>query len=140
MAEKTTAEYVSMTTAVNDFARELKTRTEDDFFPTGYPSHDNALGRLRRGSVTFVGARPSMGKTAFQLCSALAQMKAGIKVYFFSLEMPRSDMIARLVSIQTGIPLLDILQHRCTVPQLSEITAVLPRWNSYPRIGLRTET
>jgi replicative DNA helicase len=65
MPEKTAPEYVPMADAVRDFAKELDAQTENDFFPTGFPSHDNALGRLRRGYVTFIGARPSMGKTAF---------------------------------------------------------------------------
>jgi replicative DNA helicase len=132
MPEKTTPHYVPMADAVCDFAKELDAQTETDFFPTGFLSHDRALGRLRRGSVTFIGARPSMGKTAYMLCLALAQMKTGIKVYFFSLEMPRTDMIARLVSIETGIPLLEILQRRLDDEQARKIVGALPILSQLP--------
>jgi replicative DNA helicase len=86
----------------------------------------NALGRLRRGTLTLIGARPSMGKTAFMLCAAMNQLKANIHVYFFSLEMPTGDMIARLVSIETGVRLLDILQRRINDEQARAIIGALP--------------
>ena len=132
MLEKTDPAYVPMPQAVAEFEKQFDRETEEDFFPTGFASHDNALGRLRRGTVTFVGARPSIGKTAFQLAGASAQMKVGIKVYFFSLEMPRSDMIARLVSIETQIPLLDILQRRITDEQARRIVGALPSLSPLP--------
>lgn len=95
--------YVKMPEAVIEFERQLEQQSQADFFPSGFSLHDRALGRLRRGMFILIGARPSMGKTAFMLCWALQQLLAGIRVYFFMLEMPRADMIARLVSIRTGI-------------------------------------
>jgi len=126
MAEKSDPKFTDMPTAIREFQKQLDRETEADFFPTGFPSHDNALGRLRRGELTLIGARPSMGKTAKMLCSALKQLEAGIRVYFFSLEMPVTDMIARLVSIKTGIRLLDIVQRRISNAQAREIVGALP--------------
>jgi hypothetical protein len=40
--------------------------------------------------------------------------------------MPRSDMIARLVSIETGISVLDILQRHITDEQARQIVGALP--------------
>jgi replicative DNA helicase len=76
--------------------------------------------------LALIGARPSMRKTAFMLCLALKQLMAGIRVYFFTLEMPRADMIARLVSIRTGIPLLDLLERRIDDNQVRDILGALP--------------
>jgi len=73
-----------------------------------------------------VGARPSMGKTAFLLCAALNQLKLGIRVYYFTLEMSEADMIARLVSIKTGIPLFDILERRMDDDRSRRIVGALP--------------
>jgi replicative DNA helicase len=56
-----------MPEAVLEFQKQLDRETENDFFPTGFPSHDRTLGRLRRGSLTLIGARSSIGKTAFEL-------------------------------------------------------------------------
>ena len=71
------------------------------------------------------------GQNGF-MCNDLAQMMAGIKVYFFTLEMPRSDMIARLVSIQTRVPLLDILQRRISDEQARQIVGALPSLSALP--------
>jgi len=126
MAEKADPKFVTMADAIREFQKQFDSQSEADFFPTGFASHDNALGRLRRGTVTFVGARPSMGKTALMLCSALKQLEAGIRVVFFTLEMPVTDMIARLVSIKTGISLFDILQRRIDDKQVRRIVGTLP--------------
>jgi replicative DNA helicase len=126
------SKFISMSEAVAEFEKQLDSHSQDDFFPTGFAFHDNALGRLRRGMLALIGARPSMGKTAFMLCLALKQLLAGIRVYFFSLEMPRADMIARLVSIKTGIPLLDILQCRISDEQAKQIIGVLPSVSELP--------
>lgn len=131
MAEKFDPSFIPMSEAVQDFAKQLDSQTEDDFFPTGFSSHDLSLGRLRRGTLTLVGARPSIGKTALMLSMALRQLEAGIQVYFFSLEMPIHDMIGRLVSIKTGIALFDVLQRRTTDAQAREIIGALPTLASF---------
>jgi replicative DNA helicase len=123
--------WTSMADAVIEFEKRLENQTEDDF-PTGFSSHDRLLGRFRRGEIVFVGARPSMGKTAWLLSSALGQLEAGIKVYFFSLEMSESDMIARLVSIKTGIPLIDIMQRRIGEDEIRRIVGALPAISELP--------
>jgi replicative DNA helicase len=124
--------FIPMPDAVVEFEKQFDAQGQSNFFPTGFNSHDNALGRLRRGMLALIGARPSMGKTAFMLCLALQQLIAGIRVYFFSLEMPRADMIARLVAIKTGISLLDILERRITDDQAREIIGVLPSISTLP--------
>jgi len=132
MLEKTDPRFTPMADAVREFQKQFDSQSAADFFPTGFDSHDQVLGRLRRGTLMLVGARPSMGKTAFMLCSALKQIEAGIRVYFFSLEMPRADMIARLVSIKTGITLLDILERRISDDEACEIIGVLPELSTLP--------
>src|SRR6266540_6749349 len=96
--------FTSMDDAVTEFEKRLESQTEDDFVATGFRSHDQTLGRLRCGELMLVGARPSMGKTAYMLSMALNQLKAGLAVYFFTLEMPKPIIMARLVSIETAIP------------------------------------
>jgi replicative DNA helicase len=64
--------------------------------PTGYASLDSLLGGWQRSDLIIVGARPSMGKTAFALGSALAAARAGYRVGFLSLEMSRLQLGLRL--------------------------------------------
>jgi replicative DNA helicase len=132
MSEQSDLQYTPMADAVQGFQKQLDSQTEDDFFPTGFRSHDNALGRLRRGNLILIGARPSIGKTSFMLCLMLSQLLAGIRVFFFSLEMPLTDMIARLVSVKTGIRLLDILQRRIDDKRAREIVGALPSLSPLP--------
>ena len=73
-----------------------------------------------------------MGKTALLLLWALKQLLAGIKVFFFTLEMPKADMIARMVSLQSGIRLLDILERKLDENEVRKIVGALPEIRELP--------
>ncbi len=62
-----------------------------------------------RNELTLICARPSIGKTITALTLALNQAKSGVKVQFFSLELTEDEVMARLVSIHSGIPLYRIV-------------------------------
>jgi replicative DNA helicase len=119
--------FISTVDAVVQFEKRLEAQNENDFVETGFSPHDQTLGRLRRGEIIFVGARPGMGKTAFLLAMALNQLKAGLDVFFFTLEMPIAIIMARLVSIETGIRLLDVIERRLDEHQIQKITGILPK-------------
>jgi replicative DNA helicase len=59
------------------------------------------LTRLQRGCLYIIAGRPAMGKTAVAL--HLAQLKHGKKTLFISLEMPKDQLIKRLLSSVGGI-------------------------------------
>jgi replicative DNA helicase len=66
--------------------------------PTGYIDLDKQLSGLQPSSLVIVGARPSMGKTAFALgIAAHAAMEAHVPVLVFSLEMSHSELTQRLL-------------------------------------------
>ncbi len=77
------------------------------YVPTGWPSLDAALGGWQRGALALVGARPSCGKTACLLCSALTLVRgdADARVILFALEQPASALALRLVANLAGVPL-----------------------------------
>lgn len=64
--------------------------------PTGYTSLNSLLGGWQRADLIVVAARPSMGKTAFALGSALAAAKEGYRVGVISIEMSRRQVGLRL--------------------------------------------
>jgi replicative DNA helicase len=64
--------------------------------PTGYPSLDSLLAGWQRSDLIIVAARPSMGKTAFALGSALAAAREGYRVGVLSLEMSCRQVGLRL--------------------------------------------
>ena len=70
---------------------------------TGFDAIDGKL-RLEPGTVTIIGARPAMGKTAFMLSSAWRQAKAGHKPYVVEMEMRDSNLATRLACGECKIP------------------------------------
>ena len=63
---------------------------------TGFPTLDKTLGGLRKPSVSYIGARPSTGKTTFAL--NIAANQEGRRVLFFSLEMSAEMIYERMAS------------------------------------------
>lgn len=70
---------------------------------TGYITLDAYLDGLRPATMTVIGARPKMGKTAFALGIARNLVKDGAPVSFFSLEMPEDTLTQRLISIEADV-------------------------------------
>jgi replicative DNA helicase len=58
---------------------------------------------LRPCTLTIIGARPKQGKTAILLCIIRNLCKAGIPCVFFSLEMPKEQIIQRLIALEANI-------------------------------------
>lgn len=72
---------------------------------TGIPSLDSRFnGGLRGGRVVVIGARTSVGKSAFACWLTVEALKQGKRVLYVSREMPWLDVYGRLLSIVSGIP------------------------------------
>jgi len=76
-----------------------ETRGQFNGLETGYRSLDLVLQGLQPHSFTIVGARPSMGKTAFAL-GILTHVGAVVKrpALFFSLEMSNQELAERILA------------------------------------------
>lgn len=83
--------------------------------PTGFPELDNVLSGLQKSDLIILGARPSLGKTAFSLDIARhAAMEGKVTVGVFSLEMSREQVIDRIIASESRVPLWKILTGRIT--------------------------
>ena len=72
--------------------------------PTDYSDLDRLTGGLQKSDLIIVGARPSVGKTAFALGMAYgAAVQHGRNVGIFSLEMSAEQLVQRLLSMETGV-------------------------------------
>lgn len=80
-------------------------QSEISGLPTGLIDIDRLLSGLQKQDLIVVAARPGMGKTS--LCNAIAlnATEKGRSVGIFSLEMSADQMMTRLVSAKTSIPL-----------------------------------
>lgn len=76
------------------------------FVPTGIKCIDeNLRGGLASGSMYVCGARPKNGKSMFGMNSTLNALQDGAVVLFFSFEVDATDVMRKLMSSQTMIPL-----------------------------------
>lgn len=83
---------------------------------SGYSDLDTLTGGLQRSDLIIVGARPSVGKSAFMLGiahgAAVLHAKA---VGYFSLEMSAEQLVQRLLSTETGVD-----SHRLRLGQIDD--------------------
>ncbi|MHB1179053.1 MAG: replicative DNA helicase [Daejeonella sp.] len=71
---------------------------------TGFKSLDKFTSGWQPADLIIIGARPSMGKTAFALQTAKsASLKHGVPVGIFSLEMNDKSLVDRLISSESGV-------------------------------------
>ncbi len=72
---------------------------------TGFKTLDFYLNGLEKGDLIIIGARPSVGKSAFMLNIADNISKANYSVGIISLEMTAKKLTERLLAINTGVEL-----------------------------------
>ena len=87
--------------------------------PTGFTDLDKLTSGLQRGDLIVLAARPSMGKTAFSLNIAQNAATKGKKtVCIFSLEMPREQLVQRMLSSESGVDMQAVRTGDITDDQL----------------------
>lgn len=74
-------------------------------YPTGFSEYDNRSGGLQKSDLVIIAAETSQGKTSLAIKIA---MNAGCNVAFYSMEMKKEQIAARMISIESGVPSNDI--------------------------------
>lgn len=108
---------------LDDIINELLTRYEPvgcRGIRTGFPTLDYMTDGLLPELMWLIAARPSIGKTAYAL-SLLRHVVRQHPVKFFSLEQSRTQILWRLLSMETDIPSW-VLKH--SVPDQEQIGAI----------------
>ncbi|MDD2292732.1 MAG: replicative DNA helicase [Bacteroidales bacterium] len=73
--------------------------------PSGFNCIDNVTYGWQKADLIVLAARPSVGKTAFVLSMARNMaVSSNIPVAMFSLEMPSTQLVMRLLVGETGLP------------------------------------
>ena len=86
--------------------------------PTGFGELDRRSGGLQTSDLVIIAADTSMGKTSLAIKMA---MNAGCPVAFYSMEMKKEQIAARMISIETGVSANEILYSRLGASQISAI-------------------
>lgn len=76
---------------------------------SGFKNYDLMTSGFHPSDLIILAARPAMGKTAFALNLALnAALQSKKSVLIFSLEMGTSQLLQRLLAVESGVPLQKI--------------------------------
>ena len=80
---------------------------------TGFKDIDKLLNGLRNGTLTVIAGRPSMGKStlAMNFANNISKNKS---VLFYSLEMTQVQLMMKIVSSETDIPLWKVERNQLT--------------------------
>ncbi len=97
---------------------------------TGFFELDKKTTGFNAGDLVIIGARPAMGKTALVLNMGLANVEQGKGVIIFSLEMPAEQLMLRMLSAKTSIPLQNLRKGDLDDQQWSNLTAAFDDLNN----------
>lgn len=99
---------------IHELLEEIKKQKENEGkeivgLDTGFRYLNDYTKGFKEGELIIIAARPGMGKTAFALNVIQQTLDLDKGVVFFSLEMPASHLMMRMISAKTSIPLSNIL-------------------------------
>jgi len=97
---------------------------------TGFYDLDKRTTGFNAGDLIIIAARPAMGKTALVLNMALKNVEAGKGVILFSLEMPAEQLMLRMLSAKTSIPLQNLRKGDMDDNQWSNLTSAFDDLNT----------
>jgi replicative DNA helicase len=117
----------------------------DDIRSLPTPWHDlNTIlsGGLHRKRLYIFGARPGCGKSVMGLNIAERIAMAGYKVMVFSLEMPKMEVMSRILAAGARADYGEITRHemsRATFESVNRYYAANPNFNSHIKIDDRVD-
>ena len=94
-----------------EITKKMEGTAEIDRIETGFDVLDKYTnGGFANEEYVIIGARPSIGKTAFALSMMYNMMRNNKKIAFFSLEMPAKSIAMRLFAIDSKVELAKIIK------------------------------
>jgi replicative DNA helicase len=101
--------------------------------PSGFTDLDRLTSGWQPSDMIIVAARPGMGKTAMVLAIALnAARDFGKGVAIFSLEMASTQLVQRLISMESEIPASKFRNGKLEDYEWEQLKATVERLNSVP--------
>jgi replicative DNA helicase len=105
---------------------------EDNALMSGISDLDRITNGFRPEELVIIGARPSMGKTAFSLELLNAFSRKGKRSLYFSLEMPTEDMLARMAAAHAGVGISQLKRGLVTPEEYDKVMNGFAIMNEYP--------
>jgi replicative DNA helicase len=135
--ERTTADPVQLFRGITAYIDEIDARAQrgDRLIgpSTGFEDLDKITLGFEPGTLWYIGARPSMGKTslAIKIAERMALQRKE-PVAFFSAEMPASQIYDRLLANTMPSPLTDIRSGQLSDPQWTSLTRAVKATHDKP--------
>lgn len=111
---------ISGTDAICGFYTRLTSGAVEPVAKTGFPKLDRAL-MIAGGKLIVVGARPSVGKSAFLLHLAVKALDVGRKILLVSCEMGADEIVGRIVAQKSGVSVDKIERHDLTEDEIIKV-------------------
>ena len=89
--------------------------------PTGFSKIDGRSGGLQKSDLIVIAADTSSGKTSWAIALTLSAAKYGDGVAFYSMEMKKEQIAARMIAIESGISASDIMYSKLNTEQFERI-------------------
>ena len=129
--------YKNISETIPDLVQEIVTVSEKKGrhrgIPSGYDKLDDALSGFHQSDLVILAARPSVGKTSLALDIARRSAKKhGTKVGVFSLEMSASQLIERLLSVESQLDAWRMRTGRMKGDDLGVLNTAADRLRSLP--------
>lgn len=107
---------------------------------TGYPDLNNLTSGFKKNELIILAARPSIGKSTLALNFAANVCKNKKHVALFSLEMGHDQLIMRLLSTYSGLPLNKIVSGNLTNEEMRLLMQARTTINKFPLYIDQTST
>ena len=99
---------------------------------TGYPDLNNLTSGFKKNELIILAARPSIGKSTLALNFAANVCRNKKHVALFSLEMGHDQLIMRLLSTYSGLPLHKIVSGKLTDEEMRLLMQARTTINKFP--------
>ena len=110
-----------------------KSKNQFTGVPTGFAKLDTYTSGFQNSELIIIGARPSIGKTAFAL-SIIQNIACAKRIPcgFFSLEMPYESIGMRLLAQEARVPMQKIRSGMLKIDDVKKIQDAAGRWFEAP--------
>ena len=133
----TTEDYVILSEILGEVAQEIERNGDTDGqtagVPTGLTEFDQLTTGPHPGQMIVIAARPGVGKSTLALdfirSAAIHHKQAAV---FFSLEMGKNELVMRLLSAESEIPLQSLRRGELSPHDWTNLAATEARINDAP--------
>lgn len=115
----------SLDEAMKSVVSQMEANTRDDGgltgTPTGLHQLDNKSGGLQKSDLIVIAADTSQGKTSLAVSMTINASLSGASIAFYSMEMKKEQIAARMMSVESGVPANQIMYSKLSSDQFDRI-------------------